>query len=83
MSFLSLKTTVQTDALRHVQRCRTRWLRVPYRNARQIFRAAYALIADNPVAQRLLAECGERIQPDLACTAMRDGPRPQVHRFSS
>ena len=64
-------------------RGRTRWLRVPYRNTRQIFRAAYALIADNPVAQRLLAECGEGVQPDLDCTAMRDGPLPQVHRFSS
>ena len=62
---------------------RTRWLRIPYRNTRQIFQAAYALIADDPVAQKLLAECGERVQPDLDCPAMRDGPRPQVHRFSS
>jgi len=64
-------------------RGRTRWLRVPYRNTRQIFQAAYALIADNPVARRLLAECGEGVQPDLEGATMRDGPRPQVHRFPS
>jgi len=64
-------------------RGRTRWLRIPYRNTCQIFEAAYALIADNPIAQRLLAEGGEQVQPDLDSTTMREGPRPQVHSFSS
>jgi len=64
-------------------RGRTRWIRIPYRNTRQIFEAAYALIADNPIAQRLLAEGGEQVQPDLDSIAMRDGPRPQVHSFLS
>ena len=60
---------------------RTRWLRIPYRNTRQIFEAAYALIADNPLAQRLLAEGGRTVHPDLDSTRMRNGPRPQVHCF--
>lgn len=64
-------------------RGRTRWLRIPYRNTRQIFEAAYALITDNQIAQRLLAEGGEQVQPDLDSTTMREGPRPQVHSFSS
>jgi superfamily I DNA/RNA helicase len=64
-------------------RGRTRWLRIPYRNTRQIFEAAYTLIADDPLAQRLLAECGEGVHPDLDSAAMRDGPRPQVHCFPS
>jgi hypothetical protein len=64
-------------------RGRTRWLRIPYRNTRQIFEAAYALITDNPVARRLLAEEGGQMQPDLDRRAMRDGPKPEVHRFAS
>jgi len=64
-------------------RGRTRWLRIPYRNTRQIFESAYALIADNPIAQRLLSEGSEQVQPDLDSTTMREGPRPQVHSFSS
>ncbi len=62
---------------------RTRWLRVPYRNTRQIFEAAYALIGDDPLAQKLLAEGNESAQPDLSHALLRDGPRPQVHHFSS
>lgn len=62
---------------------RTRWLKIPYRNTRQIFEAAYALIDTDPMAQKLLTEDGEKSQPDLKNTALRDGPKPQVHRFSS
>jgi hypothetical protein len=62
---------------------RTRWLRIPYRNTRQIFEAAYALIKENPLAQKLLAEDGEQASPHLEGKHMRQGPPPQVHRFSS
>lgn len=62
---------------------RTRWLRVPYRNTRQIFVAAYALIQANPLAQGLLAESGERAIPDLDHANLRDGPLPEVHFFPS
>ncbi|HMR68232.1 MAG TPA: UvrD-helicase domain-containing protein, partial [Anaerolineae bacterium] len=62
---------------------RTRWLRIPYRNTRQIFEAAYALIDGDPLAQKLLGEAGETVQPDLKHELLRDGPRPQVLQFSS
>lgn len=62
---------------------RTRWLRVPFRNTRQIFQAAWSLIADNPLAQRLLAESGDQVQPDIDHSAMRDGPPPEAHYFGS
>jgi len=62
---------------------RTRWLRIPYRNTRQIFEAAYSLIADNPLARKRLAESGEEVHPDLDSVKMRDGDRPQVHHFPS
>lgn len=62
---------------------RTRWLRIPYRNTRQIFEAAYALIEANPLAQGLLAESGEQVDPDLDSTNMRDGDSPEAHLFPS
>ena len=62
---------------------RTRWLRVPYRNTRQIFQAAYALIADDSLARALLAENGETVQPNTDLELMREGPRPEVHLFPS
>lgn len=60
---------------------RTRWLRVPYRNTRQIFAAAYAVIQSNSLAQRLLADSGESAIPDLDHADLRDGPLPEVHFF--
>lgn len=62
---------------------RTRWLRVPYRNTRQIFKAAFTLIEDDPLAQKLLAESGEQVQPDIENAVLRDGPLPQAHYFPS
>lgn len=63
---------------------RTRWLRIPYRNTREIFRAAYALIENDPLARQLLADDGESDQvPDLDAPAVRTGPLPEVHCFSS
>jgi len=62
---------------------RTRWLRIPYRNTRQILQAAYSLIADNPIAQQLVGEGGEAVSPDVASDALRNGPAPEVHRFES
>ena len=60
---------------------RTRWLRIPYRNTRQIFRAAFSLIASNPLALAMLKEDGSNIQPDLNAEALRDGDRPVMHHF--
>ena len=62
---------------------RTRWLRIPYRNTRQIFLAAYSLIADNAIAQRLVSEGGEAVSPDVGSDALRNGPAPEVHYFQS
>jgi hypothetical protein len=61
----------------------TRWLRVPYRCTRQIFQAAWALIADNPLAKSLLSESGERVLPDLDNEGIRNGELPQAHSFAS
>jgi len=62
---------------------RTRWLRIPYRNTRQIFEAAFRLIESNSLAQKMLSESGMDIQPDLDSVLLRDGNPPQVHKFSS
>ncbi len=65
----------------NVRGTRTRWLRTPYRNTRQIFQAAFALIENNEVAQRLLYESGEAVQPDMAHKLIREGFPPEVRRF--
>lgn len=62
---------------------RTRWLRTPYRCTRQIFSAAWHMIADNPLAQRLLAESGEAAVPDLDNAALRNGPAPEIRKFDN
>jgi hypothetical protein len=62
---------------------RTRWLRTVYRNTRQIFQAAWALIETNEVAQQLLAESGEVKPPNLDTDVVRNGDKPQLRRFSS
>jgi hypothetical protein len=55
---------------------RTRWLRVPYRNTFEIYKAAYALIDGFPEIQKSLGDEGERVTPDLQQDVMRAGPRP-------
>ena len=60
---------------------RTRWLKIPYRNTRQIFQAAFSLIASNPLALTMLKEDGSSVQPDLDADALRDGERPEIHYF--
>jgi hypothetical protein len=60
---------------------RTRWLRVPYRCTKNIFEAAYAMIGNNPITKQLIIESGEQIIPDLTNSHMREGRRPEVHKF--
>ena len=62
---------------------RTRHLRIPYRNTFEVYRAAYALIENDPVLQNKLAEEGVIVKPDLESSAMRHGPLPLVERFAS
>jgi superfamily I DNA/RNA helicase len=59
---------------------RTRWLRVPYRNTYEIYRAAYSLIADQAEIQQSLAEEGEIVAPELSSQTMRHGLVPLVRR---
>lgn len=60
---------------------RTRWLRIPYRSTREIFRAAYSLISTNELAKSLLGE--EEASPDVDNPNIRSGNLPEVHEFSS
>jgi hypothetical protein len=62
---------------------RTRWLRIPYRNTRQIFTAAYSLIADDVFAQRLLSEDEAEKLELIDSYELRIGPKPKVCRFSN
>lgn len=62
---------------------RTRWLRVPYRNTRQIYGAAFSLVSDNPILQELLRQEGELVAPDVDHPFMRDGQKPFVKRYES
>jgi hypothetical protein len=62
---------------------RTRWLRIPYRNTRQIFEAAYTLIATNPLAKKMLEESEDHQPPDLENDHLRDGELPQVYLFEN
>jgi hypothetical protein len=59
---------------------RTRWLRVPYRNTYEIYRAAYSLIANFSEIQSSLSEEGEVIKPELSTDEMRHGPLPLFRR---
>lgn len=61
---------------------RTCWLRVPYRMARQIYLAAYALVAENLLALQLLGADGECVAPDAGSELLSDGPRPEGHSFA-
>lgn len=64
---------------------RTRWLRVPYRNTREIYEAAYEVIRYDETLKRDLARDGGGIvmEPELAGESLRRGRRPELRRFSS
>ena len=62
-------------------RGRTRWLRTPFRNTRQVFEAAYSLIADDTLARQLLAEEKQQAIPDVDHAHVRDGRMPEAHHF--
>jgi len=64
---------------------RTRWLRVPYRNTRQIYRAAYEVIRRDEILKRHLQEqLGMTVgEPDLTSPYLRSGPRPELRCFPS
>ncbi len=62
---------------------RTRWLRVPYRNTRQIYRAAFSIVQDNQILQDLLKQEGELVVPDVDHPYMRDGNHPLVKHYDS
>lgn len=62
---------------------RTRWLKVPYRNTYEIYRAAYSMISDNEEIQKSLTDEGEKIIPELSSQTMRHGIRPLVQKCRS
>lgn len=62
---------------------KTRWLKVPYRNTRQIFEAAFSLIAMDDLAKKLLGEDKNFAIPDLSNPNLRDGDKPLVRKFES
>jgi hypothetical protein len=63
---------------------RTRWLRVPYRNTRQIYQAAYEVIREDEILKRDLEEqLGITLKPDLGSEYLRNGPLPQLREFQS
>jgi len=59
---------------------RTRWLRIPYRNTYEIYRAAYAIIADHAEIQKSLSEEGEVIVPEISQETMRHGAPPLIRK---
>jgi hypothetical protein len=64
---------------------RTRWLRVPYRNTRQIYQAAYEVIRDDEILKQQLQEHLDIavIEPDLTSQYLRSGRQPELRRFPS
>jgi len=62
---------------------RTRWLRAPYRNTYEIYRAAYSLIDGFAEIQTSLSEEGELVAPEISSEEMRHGPHPRVRRCAS
>lgn len=62
---------------------KTRWLKVLYRNTKQIFKAAFSLIENDDVAKKLLAEDKNLAMPDLENCGLRNGPLPVVKQFST
>ncbi|MBA4420831.1 MAG: hypothetical protein C0391_06760 [Anaerolinea sp.] len=62
---------------------RTRWLKVPYRNTYEIYRAAYDLIDGYQEIQDSLVEEGERVEPDISREVMRTGIKPLLRKFNT
>lgn len=62
---------------------RTRWLKVPYRNTYEIYKAAYSLISDNDEIQNSLKEEGEIIRPEVTSQGMRHGKKPLIYKLSN
>jgi len=62
---------------------KTRWLRVPYRNTKQIFEAAFSLLVDDDLARNLLAEDKTLVVPDLNNVNLRNGDKPIVKQMLS
>ena len=62
---------------------RTRWLRVPYRNTQEIYRAAYETIRQDEVLRQQLGESDQLLEPDLAAESMTSGSKPKVRMFRS
>ncbi len=62
----------------------TRWLRIPYRNTRPIFQAAYAVIQDDAVlAEQLREEMSVPEDIEAVLENLQPGDRPQVRVFPS
>lgn len=63
---------------------RTRWLRIPYRNTREIYQAAYEVIHEDEILkQSLRDQLGMAVEPDLSSEYLRSGPRPQLREFGA
>jgi hypothetical protein len=64
---------------------RTRWLRIPYRNTREIYQAAYEVIrTDETLKHQIEEQTGLTLaEPDLTNPSLRSGPRPQLRHFDS
>ena len=63
---------------------RTRWLRIPYRNTREIHEAAFALIRDDEVLKKALAaQSGMMLEPDLSSPHLRSGEKPELRLFKT
>ncbi|MBI9050768.1 MAG: UvrD-helicase domain-containing protein [Anaerolineaceae bacterium] len=62
---------------------KTRWLKVPYRNSRQIFEASYALLSGDELAKSLLGEDKNMALPDLSNANLRNGNLPVIRQFET
>ena len=62
---------------------RTRWLKIPYRNTFEIYRAAYELIASDENLMKSLHDEGLIVTPEMESGLMRHGPKPLIQRFAS
>lgn len=62
---------------------RTRWLKVPYRNTFEIYRAAYNLIDGYPEIQASLQEEGEKVVPEISKETMRTGDKPIIKKLAN
>ena len=60
---------------------RTRWLRIPYRNTREIYNAAFAIIQNNENIREQLTAEGELLNPDVENPWMRSGEKPLALRI--